>query len=235
MKKAIEVKNLRVQLSGNLIIDHANLEIEKGKLYFIIGGNGSGKTTLLKTILGLTELEEGEIKLFGTKWTTDEVAKHFGYVSQYSHIDRSFPITVEELIQLECESKKECNVKRHKHLEYLSSEHLLDRQISDLSGGEFQRVLIARSLVTNPDIIVMDEPINNLDIETQTDLFKLINELAKDESKTILVITHDHHLIKPRDNVVLVQDRKVYQGKGAEIIEQYIHRETHGLENGHDE
>jgi zinc transport system ATP-binding protein len=196
MQKAIEVQNLSVKLGNYTALDNVNFSVPAGSLVFLFGANGSGKTTLMKTILGLIQKESGTIKLFGKVQTQKLISEYLGYVPQYNIIDRDFPITVQEMIELECPQKQKCEVGISGHLQYLHSEHLAHKKISELSGGEFQKVLIARALTRDPEVLILDEPTNNLDDKTEAELFRLLDKLNKEYDKTIVIISHDPSLIK---------------------------------------
>lgn len=218
----IQVQNLTVKFQNNLVLDNVNCKIKAGELVHIFGANGSGKTTLIKTILGIVKPNKGTIKIYNKPLNQNIISKHIGYVPQYTNIPRDFPISVSELIELECNAANHCPLGVTGHLEVLNSENLNDKKIDSLSGGEFQKVLIARALTTNPDIIILDEPINNLDEKTQHDLINFIHKLNEESKKTILMITHDQSALEyHNDNrVLLVRDHKIHSGKASKIFEQ---------------
>jgi len=222
VSNAISVQNLVVELGNNLILNNISFTIDQGELTYLIGGNGSGKTTLIKTILGLIKPIQGEIKIFAKPNSSKAVAKYFGYVPQYSNIERDFPISVAEMIELECSTLEHCSIKPHEHLRYFHAEHLKHQRLSALSGGEFQKVLIARAFVSNPEIIILDEPLNNLDKQSQQELLGLISKLHEKEHKTIIMITHDHNVIKNHNRVMLLDDGKLYQDQAEAVIKQYL-------------
>lgn len=204
----IDIKKLKIVLGGSLVLDDVNLSIKQGELALFIGTNGSGKTTLVRTILGLVEQKEGEIQFEDGPWDTDFVSNHLGYLPQYSKIDRNFPISVRELIALSC-NKSFCPDPK-KHLSHLDSVQLIDRPISKLSGGEFQRVMLARALTNTPKAIIYDEPTNNLDDKTSNKLIDLIKKLQK-EGKAQIIITHDHEMIHAfkKKKVYIFQNKTV--------------------------
>lgn len=222
MQTAIQVQNLTVKIGDHKILDNISFDINQGEIVYILGSNGSGKTTLIKTILGLINCEQGEINIFGKVNSQLTVSQYCGYLPQYTLIDRTFPITVKEMIELECDVAKSCIHGAEKHLHFLNSEHLKNRKLNNLSGGEFQRALIARALVTDPRILIFDEPYSNLDHKTQEDLNLLIKDLNKRQGKTIFIITHDHNIIdKQSDKVIYIINGKCYSGNAKEIIEKY--------------
>jgi zinc transport system ATP-binding protein len=211
-KEAIRVENLNIKLGKRKIIKNAEFTIDKGDLVFLIGANGSGKTTLIKALLGLIDYD-GNIYIKAQKLSKKIIAENLGYVPQYSSIDRDFPLTVEEMIRLECELSPKCDISIDEHLEIFDAKHLKNKQISNLSGGEFQKALIVRSLASSPDIILMDEPVNNLDETSQRNLLRFVRKLNQENNKTILFISHDYNLIKheTEEKILFIENKKITQ------------------------
>lgn len=223
-KTAITVKDLQVAFDDNLVIENASFTIETGEFIYVLGGNGSGKTTLIKAITGLVPIRSGSIDIFGKTNSSEVVSQHIGYVPQYTKIDKSFPITVSEMIELECHTSGSCDIGAGGHLKIFNAEKLAKRKINQLSGGEFQKVLLARAMVTDPDILILDEPTNNLDRDTQQSLFTTLHKLAEEQAKTIILITHDHNLVEGSQHQVLfLQHGKVHANTSQTIIDQHIH------------
>lgn len=193
MNNIITIKNLTLSFEKFTVIENLSLQIKKGQLIFITGGNGSGKTTLIKSMIGLQPIQSGTIYINGKKNTQQVISENVSYTPQFANFDRSFPITVAEIIQLECRQAEKCNAGVIGHLKEFSADKLSDKKISDLSGGELQKVMIARSLVTQTEILIFDEPTNNLDTKSITYFQKLIKKLH-DNGKTIIIVTHDEHL-----------------------------------------
>jgi len=205
-RTAIEVKDLTVELDEQIILNNISFKISAGSIVHLLGGNGSGKSTLIRTILGLIPEKAGQIKIFNKPRTQAEVAKNIGYVPQYSQIDKEFPISVNEVINLECTNAGSCDIGVKEHLGAFYAQDLIERKISNLSGGEFQKVIIARALVTDPSVLILDEPTNNLDHETKAKLFEVIKRLADEHNKTILFVSHDHNIVKSTSDEVLFLD-----------------------------
>lgn len=200
MKKILKIKNLTVKYEQVLALDNINLEVKEGEFLAIIGPNGGGKTTLLKAILGLIPIEKGEISIDGKGI---EKNRHLiGYVPQFSLVDRKFPISVLEVVMTAIlkpglhpffkYSKENREVALNK-LKMVGIEHLANRQIADLSGGEFQRLLIARALATEPKILFLDEPTASVDPYSKEQIYNLLNDLNK--NVTIVMVTHDLHVL----------------------------------------
>lgn len=190
----IEISNLSVSYGKNKILSGINWKIEDGSYNFLIGSNGSGKTTLIRVLLGLEKDYKGKILFDGKQINRDIVASNFGYIPQYSTIKKDFPITVEEIIRLECSlSNSHCPLDPGEHLSEIGIRKLLHKKMSDLSGGEMQKVLIAKGLVSEPKVLILDEPNNNLDKKSREFVSQLLYRWWKERGTTIIHITHDIH------------------------------------------
>lgn len=189
--KALEIKNLYFKYDKEWILENINLELNDQEFLAIIGPNGGGKSTLLKLILGFLKPNKGEIKIYGK--SPIEARHLIGYVPQYTTFSLDIPITVFDIVLQGRLSKgkffysKEDKQKALKMLERLNITHLKDKKIKDLSGGQRQKVLIARALVTEPKILIMDEPTSAIDIKGQKEILDLIESL----DITRIVVSHD--------------------------------------------
>lgn len=223
MKTAIQIKNLTIFPNRKIpLIQDATLEIPEGEITFVLGSNGLGKSTLIKTILGLQKNYSGEIKIFGEINSQKVVSGNISYLAQTSKIDRGFPISVDEMIKLACGKGNECPLNVEGHLKAFNAEKLTHKKISELSGGEFQKALIARCLIGDKPILILDEPFNNLDHQSEKDLIELLRNLSKEKNRTIILVTHDLSLIDENaENCVLLSHGKVYMGKGKEVINKH--------------
>ena len=198
MNTAIEVKNLSVSYSKEEAITDINLKISKGEFVNIIGPNGGGKTTLVKSILGLIKpLRKGEILILNNNGR--KPIKNIGYVPQNASLEKDFPITVLQTVQTALlksglnpfkKFKKIDTEKCLSLLKLLGMEDLVHRQINQLSGGEFQRLLIARALATEPEILILDEPTANIDPLSAEKIYKILDDLHL-SGKTVIIISHD--------------------------------------------
>lgn len=219
---AFSINKLNLAYGKTSVIKDLTCEIAKGKITYIIGGNGAGKSTLIKALIGRHPLQSGTIKVFGEANSSANIAKYIGYVPQYSNIDRTFPITVDEMIALECGEPDTCKVGISGHLHIFDAEKLLHKKISDLSGGELQKTLIARALVSNPEILILDEPFNNLDHETEVDLIELLRKLHDEQGKTIIFVTHDLGIINIKDSDTLYLTHGAgHIGNSEDILNQH--------------
>ena len=164
--------------------------------------------------MGIIKESKGEVNIFNEKSTQEIVSKYFSYVPQYTLIEKNFPISVKEVINLECSAtNKPCTSEHTEHLKYFKADHLINRRLSDLSGGEFQKVLISRALVINPEIIILDEPMNNLDQESQNELMQLLRNLNREKGVTVIIVMHDHNIISTSDMEIHLEDGKIIECK----------------------
>ncbi len=197
MEKAISVSGLTVSYSGQEAVNDINITVNKGEFLGLIGPNGGGKTTVLSSILGLTEKNSGTIKILGR--AIKDGRRLIGYVPQTSAVDRDFPITVMETVLSAFLNSGLHPFKRFNPLEKAKAAETLgilglsgmeNKPIKALSGGEFQKLLIARALVSNPDILLLDEPVSNIDDSSRNEIYSILKEL-NGKGKTIIMVTHD--------------------------------------------
>lgn len=202
-KSDIEVRNLTFSYGAAPVLEGVNLRVEAGEFLGIVGPNAGGKSTLLKLILGLLKPQVGNIRVLGKR--PREATRELGYVPQYPGFPRDFPITVEQSVLLgrigfrsrsgwlgaltPCVVGKSDRAAAHQALEEVEAEDLAKRQIGSLSGGQLQRVLLARALVTEPRVMILDEPTANIDQRLESDIFDLLKRL--NARMAILVVSHD--------------------------------------------
>ncbi|MFO3667268.1 metal ABC transporter ATP-binding protein [Anaerococcus kampingiae] len=202
--KLIEIENLKFGYNENLILKDVNLSLEKGDFAVISGENGSGKSTLIKLILGGLKKDEGSIRLFGIDIEDFKNYDKLGYVPQVNDsIKIAFPVTCREYVSLNL--YKDFNIfkkikKPNKEdveniFTSLNIKNLIDRPFNKLSGGQAQRVMIARALVANPDLLVLDEPTVGIDQKSKDDFLKLLVHLNTNHGISILMITHEMEIL----------------------------------------
>lgn len=196
----IEIKNISVSYNSHEALKDVSFNVEAGDFIGFVGPNGAGKTTLIKAIFGLVPLKEGSIELFGTNAKKFLNWEKIGYLPQQSaSINPLFPATVREVVLLGMLSQKKWprRITRHDRIkvdeitELLKIEHLKKRMFSELSGGQQQRVLLARSLVSKPELLIFDEPSTALDPDSRESFFELIKDLNKKNKIAVILITHD--------------------------------------------
>ena len=216
---AIEIKNLTVAYGENIALEDLNLNIETGSLMALVGPNGAGKSTLIKTILKFLIQITGEIKIN---------AKTLAYVPQRNSVDWDFPTTLFDVVEMGCYGRvglfkrvnKEEKQKVLKAIEQVGMLEFKDRQISELSGGQQQRAFIARALVQEADIYLMDEPFQGVDSTTEKSIVEILKQL-KAEGKTIIVVHHDLQTVPTYfESVALINKAVIVSGKVSEVFTQ---------------
>ncbi|MCW6701054.1 metal ABC transporter ATP-binding protein [Anaerococcus sp. NML200537] len=202
--KLIEIEKLKFGYNENLILKDVNLSLEKGDFAVISGENGSGKSTLIKLILGGLKKDKGSIRLFGIDIEDFKNYDKLGYVPQVNDsVKIAFPVTCREYVSLNL--YKDFNIfkkikKSNKEdveniFTSLNIKNLIDRPFNKLSGGQAQRVMIARALVANPDLLVLDEPTVGIDQKSKDDFLKLLVHLNTNHGISILMITHEMEIL----------------------------------------
>ena len=216
---AIEIKNLTVAYGENIALEDFNLDVEIGSLMALVGPNGAGKSTLIKTILKFLKQITGEIKING---------KNLAYVPQRNSVDWDFPTTLFDVVEMGCYGRvglfkrvnKEEKVKVLKAIEQVGMLEFKDRQISELSGGQQQRTFIARALVQEADIYLMDEPFQGVDSTTEKSIVDILKKL-KSDGKTLLVVHHDLQTVPTYfESVTFINKTVIATGKVKEVFTQ---------------
>ncbi|MFP4460867.1 MAG: energy-coupling factor ABC transporter ATP-binding protein [Thermotogota bacterium] len=225
----IEIQDLRFKYEDIVILDKINLEIKQGEFCAVVGGNGSGKSTLLKPIEGLLLPSSGKITIFGMDTRYEdmifEIRKKIGFVFQNPE-NQIIASTVLEDICFGMENlgfSREMMTNRLKNvMAFTGLKGLEKKNPLFLSGGQKQRLAIASSIVTDPEILLLDEPLSMLDPEGQRDVFKLIVDLNQ-TNKTVLMVTHDMAVASKTDRIIFLRNGKVERcGDTAEILPQLV-------------
>lgn len=218
METIIEAKNISVSYNQNRVLSDISFKINKGDFIGLAGPNGAGKTTLIKSILNLLPISSGTIEILGKDVKVFEDWGSIGYLPQKSStINNLFPATVEEIVFLGLLSKKniprrknkEDKIKVKKILEELGIEDLKNRMLLELSGGQQQKVLLARALVSSPEILIFDEPSTALDPSGREAFFNLVKKLNKEKGIAIILITHDTGYIGSYANKLMYLDNEL--------------------------
>lgn len=231
----VKINNLNFSYNREPALLDINFNIERGDFVGIIGPNGSGKTTLLKIMLGLLSPHGGSVFLFGKKISDFNEWEKIGYVPQkISSLEIKFPITVYEFVSMGRINKSKFFFKFNKKdkeaideaLEVVEMEKHKNHLISELSGGEQQRVFIARAIASKPEFLILDEPTVGVDIETQDRFYKLLTRLNRDFNLTLAIVSHDVDVIASEVKTLVCLNRSlVYHGTPKEFIkEDYIER-----------
>jgi zinc transport system ATP-binding protein len=199
-KNVIEIDNVSFSYNGHEVLRDIHLDIHKGDYIGLVGGNGAGKTTLLKIVLGLLKPSSGTVRLFGKDMSLFKEWEKIGYVPQkVTNFDANFPATVEEVVLMGRFGRrglfhKTTEGDRRKAREALHHVDMWDyrhRLVGDLSGGEQQRVFIARALAGDPEIVFLDEPTVGVEKEVKDEFYKLLRKLNEELHLTVVLVTHD--------------------------------------------
>lgn len=235
---SVEASGLTVKLNGFEVLRDVNLSLNHPSFTAIIGPNGAGKTTLLKTILGLLKPQSGSIRVMGLDPTKEpkKVRSMVGYVPQRDRVSFFVPMRAKDVIAMSrlvwkrpprwVTKRDEAVVK--KVISMVGIEEIADRRFDELSGGQQQKVLIARAIVSEPSMLLLDEPFNGVDVRSQSEIISLLMSL-REKGVSILMVTHDVsdviHLI---DNLVLLHRTVVAAGKPEDVLKEEILKRVYG-------
>ena len=202
----IRAEGVSVIRNGRHLLKNADLQLDTGKIVTLIGPNGAGKTTLVRSVLGLTPINEGSI--------TRAPNLRIGYMPQKLHIESSLPLSVDRFLQLGGKARANLN-----DIQQLTGiEKLSKTPMQLLSGGETQRVLLARALLRDPQLLVLDEPVQGVDVGGQAALYALINDIRKSRNCGVLLVSHDLHLVMANtDTVICLNQHICCQGHPAQV------------------
>lgn len=232
MNAVLQIHNLNVHYGSNLAIDDISFGVNSGDLLGVLGPNGSGKTTMFRAILGLHPYE-GTVSIFGHNAKIKDLAPLIGYVPQNIHFEPNFPAAVSDIVSMGIPTSRQIShgkrlvsdlgydlpstygslekrdEKVAKALDTVGLEHLWDRRIGELSGGEQQRVFIAKSLIKDPLLLILDEPGTNIDASTQSTFYAIIQRLNQ-QGLTILWSSHDLDSLQKYSNTIVCMDKKLF-------------------------
>lgn len=220
----IEIKNISVAYDETTVLENVNLNIKKGDFLALMGPNGAGKSTLLKTILNFIKPISGEIKIKGKLYK--DVRKKIAYVPQRGSVDWDFPITLFDVVEMGCYGRvgffKKINKTEKRNVERVIEKvgltEFKDRQISKLSGGQQQRAFLARAILQNTEIYLMDEPFQGVDSKTEKAIIEILKELKK-SGKTLIVVHHDLQTVTSYfDTVAFINKTIVAAGPVKEVF-----------------
>ena len=198
-----EIKDISLRFGKNNVIDHVSLAVHDGEIVTLIGPNGSGKTTLVRIILGLQEPSSG------IRTWRDHI--RIGYVPQNFTVPDTIPLTVRRLLRL---SSDYIAGKNQEMLEQVGMTYAIDQPVQSLSGGELRRVLLARTLLRNPDLLILDEPTSGVDVGGQAELYDVIKRLRDERNCGVLLVSHDLHLVMAAtDHVVCINHHVCCEGR----------------------
>ena len=194
----ISTINLSYQASGKTLLSAIDLEVQKGQIITIIGPNGAGKTTLLKLLLGILNPSSGKI--------IRKPGLRIGYVPQKLNLDKTIPLNVRRFLALKAPNTIHSNIDA---LKKVGADHLLDRQIAELSGGEFQRVVLARAISNQPELLILDEPVQGVDYSGEAELYQLIENIRTQLQCAVVLVSHDLHIVMAASDEVICLNQHI--------------------------
>jgi len=235
----IEIKNLTKKYGSKAVVDNVSLKIERGGITSFIGANGAGKSTLISMVTRLLPRDGGEVWIDGKEVAatkSDELARKISILRQENHI--SARLSVRELVafgrfpyskgRLSSDDEKAID----RAIAYLELEEVQDRYLDQLSGGQRQRAYVAMVICQETDYIILDEPLNNLDMKHSVQIMQVLRRMATELNKTILLVIHDINFASCySDNIVALKDGKlVRHGTRDEMIDRSVLREVYDME-----
>ncbi len=222
----IEVRGIVKKYGDNPVVDSVSLNIEKGKITSFIGPNGAGKSTLLSMISRIMKKDEGEVIIDGReleKWDTKELAKKIAILKQSNNIN--VRLTIKEIVSFgrypHCEGRltKEDTKYVDEAIEYMQLKDIEDRYLDELSGGQRQRAYIAMVIAQNTEYVLLDEPLNNLDMKHSVQMMKVLRGLVDDLGKTVVIVMHDINFASVySDKIVILKDGKIVKDDITDAI-----------------
>jgi zinc transport system ATP-binding protein len=227
----IEIHEVWFSFNGQTILRGVNLAVPRGDFLVVIGPNGGGKTTLLKLMLGLFQPDRGTVRVYGHP--PGKVAHRIGYVPQNVHINKTFPISVLDVV-LTGRLRAGKGWSRHTRQDRIAAQAALeqmrvweyrDRKIGELSGGELQRVFIARALVSGPEALFLDEAMASIDAPMRGEFYDLLKELNR--SVTIVAVSHDLMILSSHVKSVACVNRDLHYHDAGEITQEMLDMAYH--------
>lgn len=234
-KPILSLDNIKVSFGEHLVLKDININVYPGEFIGLIGANGAGKSTLLKVILGLLQPTNGKVTIFSDK---EKDAKHLiGYVPQKIFLDPNVPLRSRDLVALGLDghkfgipfpNKKKENLV-NEILEAVDAMRYADAPVGKLSGGEQQRLLIAQALLTNPKILLLDEPLSNLDIKSAYEVINLVSRIGREKGIAVILVAHDMNpLLGVMDRVVYLADENAVMGQVDEVFRSDVLSKLYG-------
>lgn len=224
MANILKVKNLSVTFNDFEVLKDLNFEIEKGTMQAVVGPNGAGKTVLFKSLLGLVPYK-GEI-------TWAEGVK-IGYVPQKLAINKDLPLSVEEFLKFKTKKSSlildSLKAVGFSNDEHQLQNHILPRKIGLLSGGDFQKVLIAWAMIGEPDVLLFDEPTGGVDVGGEETIYSLLDKLKREKNLTVIFISHDVHIVyRFTDKVLCLNKSMICFGEPHRALSQDVLNQLYG-------
>jgi len=228
----IEVNNLSYSFDDFEVLKNVSFVVNEGDIIAIIGPNGSGKSTLLKNIIGFYTPKQGEVIIAGK--SPKLVRKQIGYVPQKFTSDRDIPITVYEFMALErCHDDSHSKKNINHALREVGLKNIENKQLGQLSGGQFQRVMIARALLHEKKILIFDEPSSGIDIVGEQTIYDLITKINKEKKTTCIIVSHELNVVnKYAKWVVCLNKKMICFGAPETVITPKNLKELYGIGAG---
>ncbi len=202
----LSLRDVSLRLGGHPVLDRVDLDVAPGQVVILIGPNGAGKTTLLRVALGLARADTG---------TVMRRARVVAYMPQHVSVEDTLPLTVDRFL---CLAGRADRKRRQAALEEVSAAHLHDSPVQSISGGEMQRVLLARALLRDPDLLVLDEPAQNVDVAGQAEIYELIDRIRGRHGCGVLMVSHDLNLVMAAaDQVICLNHHVCCTGRPEEV------------------
>jgi zinc transport system ATP-binding protein len=214
----IELENVSFSYGGEPVLKNINLQIEQGEYIGVIGPNGGGKTSFVKLLLGLLNTQTGTVRLWGANASHFSERRRIGYVPQrVGSSDFRLPITVEEVVHFGAKSKDDAAAAMRR----IGIIDLAQRPLAELSGGQQQKVFIAKALASSPEVLILDEPTAGVDVKSQDDFYQLIARLNSEDGLTIIMVSHDIDVVVNEvSKLVCINEELVYHGLPKEFMEK---------------
>ncbi|MGE9549930.1 zinc ABC transporter ATP-binding protein ZnuC [Erwinia amylovora] len=210
MSSLISLEKISVRFGQRAVLSNVSLTLQSGKILTLLGPNGAGKSTLVRVVLGLIQPEQGKMV------RPDRL--RIGYVPQKIHLDATLPLTVERFMLLRNGVKRADVLPALKRVQ---AGQLLAYPLQKLSGGEMQRVLLARALLNQPQLLVLDEPTQGVDVNGQVALYDLIDQLRQELNCGVLMVSHDLHLVMAKTDEVLCLNQHICCSGTPEVVSKH--------------
>lgn len=206
-QRLLEMTSVDLVRGKKQLLQHISLRVDKGEILTIIGPNGAGKTTLLRIALGLLPPSAGKVER--------RTNLRIGYMPQQLRIDPTFPLKVRRFLAMASKDHRERILPL---LQEVGAARVIESPLQTLSGGEFQRVLLARALIRDPELLVLDEPVQGVDVQGQMELYQLISQIRAQRGCAVMMVSHDLHLVMAATDRVLCLNRHICCSGTPEMV-----------------